>query len=272
MLQRKWASLAMMVAVLGVCGTAVAQTGGKTGTTSGKPAAKAPKPSVEKASTVTLKVGDAPPELKVQKWIKGAPLESFEPGKGYVVEFWATWCPPCRESIPKLTKLAKAHKNVRFIGIAASEREETPQLAREVVEGFVKRQGKAMAYTVGYTSDRLVNKHWMGAAGVTGIPSAFVIDAKGKIIWIGNPLDGQFDRVVADLSASLGKTEAKPSKPEEGDDDGDEKGAPAQDKPAGTPQGTPETSGTPKPASAPEAGKPSESAPANSEKPKQPGH
>jgi len=271
MSRRIWPVFASLVTAIAFSGVVNAQSTGAS-----KPAAKAPRPSVEKADKITLKVGDAAPELKVQKWVKGTPVEAFEAGKGYVVEFWATWCPPCRESIPKLTKLAKTYKNVRFIAIAASEREDTAQLGREVVEGFVKRQGKAMGYTVGYTSDRLVNKHWMGAAGAPGIPSAFVIDAAGKITWIGNPLEDAFDNAVATLSENLAS-----SKPQNDKSDADDGGsqpprAAAPGKPSSTseskPEAKPATTPAPTPAPAPDQAKPKDAAPASDGKPPAPHH
>ncbi|MEO8884533.1 MAG: hypothetical protein ABI367_00625, partial [Mucilaginibacter sp.] len=36
-------------------------------------------------------IGDDVPQLRVKKWLKGTPVEEFEKGKVYVVEFWATW-------------------------------------------------------------------------------------------------------------------------------------------------------------------------------------
>ena len=47
-------------------------------------------PGAETQPAVTLKIGDPAPPLKVEKWLKGGPLERFEKGKVYVLEFWAT--------------------------------------------------------------------------------------------------------------------------------------------------------------------------------------
>lgn len=155
--------------------------------------AKADKPSdkpTEKPETeITLKVGDKAPEIKVDNWVKGTKVESFEPGKVYIVEFWATWCPPCRASIPGLSELAKKHKDVAVIGVAASERKEKDGSDKrlENLKTFVEKQQGAIAYTIAYDSDREMGTPWMKASGQQGIPAAFIVDHTGKIAWIGHP-------------------------------------------------------------------------------------
>ena len=71
----------------------------------------------------TLKVGDAAPSVAVSRWVKGDGFTACPKGSIVVVEFWATWCPPCRESIPHLTSLQKkyARQKVVIAGVASFE-------------------------------------------------------------------------------------------------------------------------------------------------------
>lgn len=158
-------------------------------------------PAATPASAPTLKVGDKAPDLKIEKWIQGDPVTEFQTGHVYVVEFWATWCGPCKRSIPHLTELQEKYKdkNLTIIGISGPDR--TGE-SIEKVEAFVKEWGPKMQYTVAFDqAERQTNTAYMKAAGQNGIPCAFVVDQKGTIAWIGNPLNKAFDTVIEQVIA-----------------------------------------------------------------------
>jgi thiol-disulfide isomerase/thioredoxin len=163
------------------------------------------------AASSTLQVGSDAPEIKATSWVKGKEVKEFEKGKGYVVEFWATWCGPCIANIPHLTDLQKKHRDVTFIGMASSERK--PQTGRDdrlqKVQNFVRSQGAKMNYTVAYDADREMNKLWMQAAGQNGIPCAFVVDTEGKIAFIGHPGSDEFETKVGEVAEAAKKAAAE---------------------------------------------------------------
>jgi len=147
-------------------------------------------PVKETAKAELLTVGSKAPELKVGKWVKNGEVKSFEQGKVYVVEFWATWCGPCRKSIPHLTEMAKQYKDkVTFVGVSVWENEENYV---DAVEKFVAKMGEKMDYHVAVDdkvgNDGTMAKTWMTAAQQDGIPSAFIVNGEGKIAWIGHPM------------------------------------------------------------------------------------
>lgn len=137
----------------------------------------------------TLKVGDPAPKLQTGKWVQGEPVKEFQPGKAYLVEFWATWCPPCRASIPHLNELHKKFmdKGLVVIGQNCWERDDA------LVAPFVKKMGDKMTYRVALDDKTSKSRgwmaaNWMDAAGKTGIPGAFLVDTRGVIAWIGHPM------------------------------------------------------------------------------------
>jgi thiol-disulfide isomerase/thioredoxin len=144
-----------------------------------------------RAAGEELGVGDAAPKLAVKEFVKGDPVKALEKGKTYVVEFWATWCGPCRVSIPHLTDLQKKYKDVTFIGVSVWEREP------KGVEPFVKEMGDKMDYRVALDEvaagekpdEGTMARTWMTAAGQNGIPTAFIVNGEGKIAWIGHPME-----------------------------------------------------------------------------------
>jgi thiol-disulfide isomerase/thioredoxin len=140
-----------------------------------------------------LTIGSKAPELKVAKFVKGKPVKDLSKGT-YVVEFWATWCGPCKASIPHLTEMAQGEfKNkVTFIGVSVWEKAkgETGTGYMKKVEDFVKEWGDKMNYTVAIDGENdWMSNNWLRPAGQNGIPASFIVK-DGQIVWIGHPMGG----------------------------------------------------------------------------------
>jgi len=141
------------------------------------------------------KLGDPAPPLQIADWTKGKPvnLSTARSNQVVVVEFWATWCAPCRTSIPHLTKLQKKFKGqVVFVGISDEP------VAK--VKLFVDRLGEQMDYVVACDDQRQTSTRYLGAYGIDGIPHAFVVDLAGRIVWQGHPMDG-LETVLTEILA-----------------------------------------------------------------------
>jgi len=143
-------------------------------------------------SVARAQEGKEPKEINAKGWInsEGVSLEKLK-GKVVVVEFWSTWCPPCRASIPHLVELrSKLDKSkVEIIGLTDEPLEKIEKFAKDM----------KMNYTVGYGSTS------GGDYGVTGIPHAFIIGTDGKIAWDGHPMDPKFAPTLTKLAEGVKK-------------------------------------------------------------------
>ena len=101
-------------------------------------------------------------------------LTDFNGKKPVVINFWASWCQPCRDEAPVLAKVSKIYSDkVVFIGIVTND-----------------TQDKATAFMqeFGITYDNGIDTSGIGTKyGITGIPETFWIDTNGRIVdhWIG---------------------------------------------------------------------------------------
>jgi thiol-disulfide isomerase/thioredoxin len=165
---------------------------------------------VETPTVKALGIGDTAPAISIDHWVKGGAIDGFEDGQVYVMEFWATWCGPCITSMPHLSGLQEEYgDDVKIIGVSSEEE-------LEIVTGFLAEINKRddtlndnrMRYTVAVDPDRSTSDAFMKAAGQNGIPTAFIIDANGKVAWIGHPMgmDGPLAEVVNgtwDMTAAI---------------------------------------------------------------------
>jgi len=100
---------------------------------------------------------------------KNVQLSDFK-GKIVIVDFWATWCAPCREGIPDLIEIQKEYKDVQVIGITVD------QNPMEVVPGFVKEF--KINYPILISDPNVLQQY----GGIDAIPTSFIISKDGKII------------------------------------------------------------------------------------------
>jgi len=130
------------------------------------------------------KVGSAAPEVKVAEWLNSQPLALAQLTKKIVVvEFWATWCPPCRKSIPHLIELYEKYKDKGVVIMGLTDE------PMSKVKGFATEM--KMTYAVG-TGSKTFQEY-----GVEGIPHAFVVAPGGKIAWSGHPAQ-DLDKAIED--------------------------------------------------------------------------
>ncbi len=124
------------------------------------------------ARTEKSMVGQALPKLSVQ-WLEKKPETE---GKPMIVEFWATWCPPCRSSIPHLNEIYTKYKDqgLQIVGITDEDRAKIKKFEKEV----------PIEYAVALDA----NGKYAKPFGIQGIPHAVLVDKTGKIVWEGHPM------------------------------------------------------------------------------------
>ena len=149
------------------------------------PAATQAAPAAPAApATLALSIGSKAPIPEISDFVRGEKPTFFEPGKVYVIEFWATWCPPCRQSMPHLTKLAEDMKSKGVVIVGVSD--EKVETVRTFLE---KDEWKQKArYTLATDPDRSTHRAYMEASGQGGIPTAFIVK-EGVVQWIGHPME-----------------------------------------------------------------------------------
>jgi len=125
-----------------------------------------------RAGMMYLVVGDSAPVLK-GPMVTGGHLTLYWSGSRLtLVNFWATWCEPCKQEMPILQELSGRYpkKDLRVIGVNVDKNRKAP------VDRFLKDLG--IRYTV-IRGERRITAIW-GGIGV--LPTTFLVDSRGKVV------------------------------------------------------------------------------------------
>lgn len=121
-----------------------------------------------------LPVGTTAPDFTVERASGGKLSLSSLRGRVVLVDFWATWCPPCRAELPWLVKLAKKYEAQGLWLVAVNE--DAPAEQRALVTEFAPSVPGILSWAV-YGSPALKD-----AWRVDGMPSLYLLDREGKIV------------------------------------------------------------------------------------------
>jgi thiol-disulfide isomerase/thioredoxin len=124
--------------------------------------------SAKNALAGGVKAGDSFPDLAAFK-LEGKLPDSIK-GKVVMVDFWASWCEPCKQSFPAMEDLHKRYADRGLVIIAVNVDENRPDM-----EAFLKKN-TATFVVVRDPNQKLVEK-----AGIATMPSSFLIDKDGKV-------------------------------------------------------------------------------------------
>lgn len=109
---------------------------------------------------------DLPPENG-----KKAPSLSAAKGKVVLVDFWATWCAPCKASFPKWEALSRMHPDLVVIGVSEDDE-------KDGIDAFVKETGASFA--IGWDGEKSVAQAYKPGT----MPTAFLVDKNGLVRYV----------------------------------------------------------------------------------------
>jgi thiol-disulfide isomerase/thioredoxin len=130
-------------------------------------------------AAAAIKVGDTFPDLASFQ-VEGKLPESLK-DKVVLIDFWASWCDPCKDSFPAMEDLQKRYGPKGLVIIAINVDED-----RKEMEDFLKKHAPSPSFTlVRDATQKLVEK-----AGIVTMPGSFLLDREGKVRFVHNGYRG----------------------------------------------------------------------------------
>ncbi|MGA2712467.1 MAG: TlpA disulfide reductase family protein [Bryobacteraceae bacterium] len=140
-----------------------------------------------------VKVGDRAPDFSIQA-DNGKTITARDfGGKLLILNFWATWCPPCVDEVPSLNQLESALGPQGVVVLGVSE-DESPQAYRDFLARF----------HVSYLTARQPTKDIRLKYGTLQIPETYLIDRNGKVVEkVVSEVDWSSDRMIQHVKSLL---------------------------------------------------------------------
>ena len=133
--------------------------------------------------------GSPAPDFTLKK-VGGGELQlSSLRGKAVIVDFWDTWCPPCRKAMPHLQELSVTYSDdLVVVGVALGREGEAK------VRSFVQNFGITFEMVMFNNDQKLINSF----GGIQSIPTTFLIDGEGIIRekWVGGVGKAEYERAI----------------------------------------------------------------------------
>ena len=179
-----WVMLALIAAIIAVilllpsCGGRAAKGG-----------------TTEEEAATLVRAGDEAPDFTVTMFDGSQVTLSELRGKVVLLNFWATWCPPCRQELTRVqTDIIDRFAGKEFVFLPVSRGEK-----REAVEAFREKTG--YAFPMGLDPARTVYDRYAS----NYIPRNFVIDRKGKVVLATVGYDEhEFEELIRTIEKTLG--------------------------------------------------------------------
>ena len=148
------------------------------------------------ARGATLKVGDAFPHLD-QFELEGT-LPTVRPGTILLVDFWASWCAPCKQSFPALNELHRkfAERGVVVVGVSVDEQ-------RAAMERFLKKTPARFAIV------RDAKQKAVAAIDSAAMPTSVIVDGQGRVRFLHHGYHGEETRRAYEKEIEQLLTEAR---------------------------------------------------------------
>lgn len=145
------------------------------------------------APAAGARVGAEVPDFQLQR-LDGSTLTLSElRGKAVMIDFWDTWCPPCRAAMPHLQEISEEYANdLVIVGVAFGRQ------GRDAVAKFVQDNGLTFEFVLAN------QKVLTDFGGLPSIPTTFLVDRDGKVVrkWVGGQSKQAYEAAVQSVVAS----------------------------------------------------------------------